>query len=206
MTVSSGMSLDVEWAAAAKPEAYTRPMERGVLAFGKLLAISIALVTAGCGGTRTVTKTVTVGGATRNGLGAPQEVVFYGHIKSLTRRGSRFELRFDPAWLLFGVTAERAAVEDRVLQPGEPVPNDSYTVEGGHRLLTFVVLPTAQVTVLTKGLRSTTIPVSELAQIIRGKNPRHRSLFDPSNSSGFWIRVGNKYPNPAVSLNQQYHP
>lgn len=181
-------------------------MERGVLAFGELLAISIALVTAGCGGTRTVTKTVTVGGATTNGLGAPQEVVFYGHIKSLTRRGSRFELRFDPAWLLFGVTAERAAVEDRVLQPGEPVPNDSYTVEGGHRLLTFVVLPTAQVTVLTKGLRSTTIPVSELAQIIRGKNPRHRSLFDPSNSSGFWIRVGNKYPNPAVSLNQQYHP
>jgi hypothetical protein len=181
-------------------------MERGVLAFGELLAISIALVTAGCGGTRTVTKTVTVDGATTNRLRAPQEVVLYGHIKSLTRTGSRFELRFDPAWLLFGVTAERAAVEDGVLQPGEPVPNDSYTVEGGHRLLTFLVPPTAQVSVLTKGLRSTTIPVSELAQIIRGKNPRHRSLFDPSNSSGFWIRVGNKYPNPAVSLDQQYHP
>lgn len=182
-----------------------RSMERGILAVGGLLAISIALVTAGCGGTRTVTKTVTVGGTT-NTLGAPRQVVFYGHIKSLTRKGSRFELRFDPAWLLFGVTAERAAVEDRVLQPGAHGPNDSYTVEEGHRLLTFIVLPTAQITVLTQGLRSTTIPISELAQIIRGKNPRHRSLFDPSNSSGFWIRVGNKYPNPAVSLDQQYHP
>jgi hypothetical protein len=181
-------------------------MERGVLAFGGLLAITIAMVTAGCGGTRTVTKTVTVAGATTKGLGATHEVVFYGHIKSLTRNGSRFELRFDPAWLLWGVTAERAAVEDKLLQPGEPVANDSYTVEAGHRLLTFVVFPTAHVTVLTKGLRPTTIPVSELAQIIRGKNPRHRALFDPSNSSGFWIRVGNKYPNPALSLDQQYHP
>jgi len=25
-------------------------------------------------------------------------------------------------------------------------------------------------------------------------------------SSAFWIQVGNKYPNPAVSLDQQYHP
>jgi hypothetical protein len=24
--------------------------------------------------------------------------------------------------------------------------------------------------------------------------------------SAFWIRVGDKYPNPAVSLDQQYHP
>jgi hypothetical protein len=180
-------------------------MERGVLTFGGLLAISFALVTAGCGGTRTVTKTVTVPGPTTKGPGAPREVAFYGHIKSMARNGSHFELRFDPAWILFGVTADRAAVEDGVLQPGGHVANDSYTVEGGHQLLTFVVLPTAHVTVLTKGLRPTAIPVSELAQIIKGKNPRHRSLFDPSNSSGFWIRVGNKYPNPAVSLDQQYH-
>jgi hypothetical protein len=93
-----------------------------------------------------------------------------------------------------------------VLQPGQAVPNDSYTVEAGHRLLIFVVFPEAHVTVLSKGLRPTTISVSELAQIIGGKNPRHRSLFDPSNSSAFWLRVGNKYPNPAVSLDQQYHP
>jgi len=94
-------------------------MQRRVIAFGGLLAIWIAVIAVGCGGTRTVTKTVTVAGATTTGLGAPREIVFYGHIKSLIRKGSRFELTFDPAWLLLGVTAERAAVQDKVLQPGK---------------------------------------------------------------------------------------
>ena len=185
--------------------AYTQAVKRRVLAFGGLAAIGVAVVTAGCGGTSTATRTVTVARPTTNGLGV-HETVLYGHIKSLTRKGSRFELRFDPAWLLTGTAAERAAVEDGVLQPGEPVPNDSYVVEEGHRLLTYVVLPTAHVTVLTKGLRQTAIPVFELARILGGRNPRHRALFDPTNHSGFWIRVGNKYPNPVVSIDQQYHP
>ena len=168
-----------------------------------LVGVSVAVVAAGCGSTKTVTKTVTVASTTPS---ASHEVVLYGHIKSLVRKGKQFELRFDPAWLLTGTAAERAAVEDGVLKPGEPVPNDSYVVEEGHRLLTYVVFPTAHVTVLSKGLRPTTIPVSELVQIVKGKNPPHRSLFDPSNHSGFWIRVGDKYPNPVVSLDQQYHP
>ncbi len=174
-------------------------MKHGVRPFVVFVATGMAVVAGGCGSTKTVTVTSTTPSASH-------ETVLYGHIKSLTRKGSRFELRFDPAWLLTGTAAERAAVEDGVLQPGEAVPNDSYTVEEGHRLLTYVVLPTAQATVLSKGLRPTTIPVSELAQIVKGKNPRHRSLFDPTKHSGFWIRVGNKYPNPAVSLDQQYHP
>lgn len=138
--------------------------------------------------------------------GAPPELVLYGHIKSLTSKGSAFELRFDPAWLLTGSAAERAAVEDGVLQPGEPVANDSYVVEEGHRELTYAVPATARVTVLSQRLRPTAISVSELTQILDGKNPRHRSLFDPTNRSGFWIRVGNKYPNPVIALDQQYHP
>ena len=181
-------------------------VKRGVSAFGCLIVMSVAVGTAGCGGTRTVTKTVTVAATTKTGLGAPHEVVFYGHIRSLTPKGARFELRFDPAWLLRGATAEHAAVEDKVLPPGQPVPNDSYTVEESHRLLTFVVLPSAHVTVLSKGLGATAVSVSELAQILKGSNPRHRSLFDPTNHSGFWIRVGDKYPNPVLALDQQYHP
>ena len=181
-------------------------MGRGVTAFCTLVVISVAMVAAGCGATRTITKTVTVATTTPAGLGAPHEIVYYGHIRSLTRRGGRFELRFDPAWLLGGVTGERAAVEDKVLQPGQAIPNDNYTVDESHRLLTFVVSPTAHVTVLTKGLSATRISVSELAQVVRGRNPQHRSLFDPTNHSAFWIRVGNTYPNPAVALDQQYHP
>ncbi|HEY7536575.1 MAG TPA: hypothetical protein VH721_01195 [Gaiellaceae bacterium] len=133
------------------------------------------------------------------------QTVFYGHVRSLERKGGRWQLRFDPAWWLGGVAAEHAAVEDGVLSPGEPVPNDYYIVEEGHRLLTFVVAPNARVTVLTRpNIVATRIPVSELAQIVRGKNPKHRRLMEPK--AGFWIVVGSRYPNAVLSLDQQYQP
>jgi len=132
---------------------------------------------------------------------ARQNVV-YGHIRSMTRKGRSFEMRFDPAWWLTGVTAERAKREDT---GSGDVPNDYYIVEEGHRLLTYVVPATAHVAVLTRGAYPvTTISVSELAQIVKGKNPRHRQLLE--RKAGFWIRIGNKYPSPALALDQQYQP
>jgi len=132
--------------------------------------------------------------------------VLWGHIKSIARRNGRFEMRFDPAWLLKGVTAERAAVEDGVLQPGEPVPNDNYVVEEGHRLLTYVVSPRARVTLVGRGLDSIVVPVREFAQIVKGKNPRRRPLFDRARGLGYWIRISGKYPNAVVQIDQQYQP
>jgi hypothetical protein len=132
--------------------------------------------------------------------------VLWGHIRSVARHGGRWELRFDPAWLLTGVAAERAAVEDGALQPGEPVPNDSYVVDESHRLLTFVVSPSARVTLVGRGLNAIVVPVSELAQIVRGRNPKRRPLFDRGRNLGYWIRVGSTYPNAVVSIDQQYHP
>ena len=133
---------------------------------------------------------------------AGQEMLF-GHIKSLTRKDGRWEMRFDPALLLHGVSAERAALDDT---GSSDVPNDSYTLELGHRQVTYVVAGNATVSVLTKGLGTTTIPVSELAGVLKGKNPMHRPLFDRTNGLGYWIRVSDKYPNPVLSLDQQYHP
>jgi hypothetical protein len=129
------------------------------------------------------------------------EVRQYGHISSLTRKGRRFELRFDPALWLGGVTAQRAAVEDGLLQPGEPVPNDYYIRDQDHRLLTYVVPPNARVTVITQGIHATPIPVAELAQIVKGRNPRHRPLYAPK--LGFWIRAAT---DTVRSLDQQYQP
>lgn len=135
--------------------------------------------------------------------GPPRELAYYGHIRSLTRKGPRFELRFDPAWWLTGTTANRAAVEDGKLPPGEPVPNDYYIRDESRRLLTFRVPVTARATVLTAGPRSTSVPVAELAQIVRGRNPRRRALFAPGNGLGFWIRVRI---DTVRSLDQQYQP
>jgi hypothetical protein len=135
------------------------------------------------------------------------QLVFYGHIRSLTPSGHRYVLRFDPAWLLEGATANRAAVDDGVLSPGDAVPNDNYTRDESHRLLTFFVPRSAKVSVLTNprtsGLTSTPVTVAELAQILKGKNPRHRKLFGSAIGFGFWARVAG---DTVRSLDEQYHP
>lgn len=131
----------------------------------------------------------------------PREILVFGHVRSLVRTGRSYELRVDPAEYLSGETANRAAIADGVIQPGDVVPNDHYVREEGHRLLTFRVPAHAHVTVVAKGIRTLSIPVSELGQIVRGKNPRHRPLMEPEN--GFWIRVAT---DTVRSLDQQYSP
>ena len=51
----------------------------------------------------------------------------------LKRKGSDYEVRFDPALFLSGEAANVAAAEDGAVPPGEPVPNDNYVVDEGHR-------------------------------------------------------------------------
>jgi hypothetical protein len=130
-------------------------------------------------------------------------MTLYGHVKALVRKGGRFEMRFDPAWFTSGVTANTAAAQDGMVRPGEPVPNDNYVVEEGHRLLTYLVPSSARVTVLTnngQGISATPITVSELARIVNGG--KHRKLFEPLDS-GVWIRV---HVDTVRSLDQQYRP
>src|SRR5215208_193127 len=129
--------------------------------------------------------------------GKPKQLVLYGHVKSITPNGRRLELRFDPALWLTGSAAEHAC-------GCSPVPNDYVIVDESHRLLTFVVRRDAVVTVVTRHSFATPISVQELAQIVAGKNPKHRDLLEPK--AGFWARIGVKYPNPIVSLGQQYQP
>ena len=129
----------------------------------------------------------------------------FGHIASLSRKGERYEMRFDPAWFTSGVTASTAAAEDGAVEPGEPVPNDNYRVEEGHRLLTYLVPPSAHVTVLTRQgdpaqIGATSISVSELAELVEGKKPIE--LFEPLDS-GIWART---HVDTVCSLDQQYQP
>ena len=142
--------------------------------------------------------------ATRTVVEEPCGDRIFGHIKSLTAQGDHFRMQFDPAWFTTGLTANAAAAEDGAVEPGQPVPNDSYVVEEGHRLLTYVVPASAHVTVLTRGgpgpLGATPITVSELKQIVDGG--KHRPLFEPLES-GVWIRV---HGATACSLDQQYRP
>jgi hypothetical protein len=129
----------------------------------------------------------------------------YGYVRALTKKGSRYELRFDPAHWLGGATANRAAEEDKVIRPGEGVPNDYYIRNDRKRALTYLVPAAAKATVLTTsgGIRSTRVPVSELAAIVKGQNPKRRALLDRNRSLGFWIAVR---VDTVHSLDQQYQP
>ena len=159
--------------------------------------LALTAVAAGCGGTTTVTKTVTVTPAAKS-----NEIAEFGYVKSLDRKGTGYEMRFDPALMLSGQTANVAAAEDGAVPAGQPVPNDNYILDEGHRLLTYEVQADAHVTALTKGVAGSPITVAQLAQLVRGENPFPRPLFEPI-TTGFWIRIDI---DTVRSIDQQYHP
>ena len=131
----------------------------------------------------------------------PRAISLFGYIKSLSREGDHYELRFDPALMLSGVTASRAALEDT---GSADVPNDNYVVQESDRAYTYLVQRNAHVTVLTHAgsppFGGTPISVDQLARLVRGGQPV--KLFEEL-SSGLWLRY---YNDTACSLDQQYRP
>jgi hypothetical protein len=134
----------------------------------------------------------------------------YGQIRSLERKGANYELRFDPAWFLSGVTANVAQAADQGTEcmptACPPVANDYYVVNESHRVLTYIVGADVRGTVLTRSgpnrgpFPTTTITVAQLAQLVAGKSSL--KLFEPL-ASGVWIRVHN---DRVRSFAQQYVP
>jgi len=129
----------------------------------------------------------------------------FGHIASMTPDGDGYRMRFDPEWFTSGVTANDAAAEDGAVEPGEPVPNDNYRVDEGHRLLTYLVPADTPVTVLTRegdpqSFGATPITVTELAQLVGGETPVE--LYEPLDT-GVWIRVDI---DTVCAIDQQYVP
>jgi hypothetical protein len=129
----------------------------------------------------------------------------YGHVASLKADGDGYRMRFDPAWFLSGVTANVAAAEDGAVEPGEPVPNDNYRVDEGHRLLTYLVPVDTPVTVLTRqgdpaNFGATSVTVDQLSQLVAGQKPVE--LFEPLDT-GVWIRING---DAVCSIDQQYIP
>jgi hypothetical protein len=168
-----------------------------------LAVVLAAAAAAGCGG-KTVTETATVTVAAPREPSPPGERTYFGHIESLAREGTSYQLRFDPAWFLSGETANTAAAEDGAVEPGEPVPNDNYVLEEAHRLLRFQVPADAHVTVLTRHgtgqFGATPVTVAELAEIVHGTS--RMKLFEPLDS-GVWIRVRI---DAVRAIDQQYRP
>lgn len=169
-----------------------------------------AALAAGCGSSRTIERTVTVERKASNTSSATGDQRLYGQIKLLARNGDHYEMRFDPAWFLSGVTANVAQAEDQHT-PCKPsacpaVANDNYVVDEGHRLLTYIVPANVRGTVLTKKganggpFPSTTITVAQLMQLVAGESSL--KLFEPL-STGVWILV---HGDTVRTFAHQYHP
>ena len=173
-------------------------------------AIVLVALAVGCGGSRTVVKTVTVDQGAPAALSATGDQRLYGQIKSLAQRGDHYELRFDPAWFLSGVTANVAQAEDEGIRcrPSAcpPVANDNKVVDEGHRVLTYAVPTSVRGTVLTRNganggpFPSTRITTAQLAQLVAGNSSL--KLFEPL-SSGVWILV---HGDTVRTFAQQYVP
>ena len=165
------------------------------------VALAVTTAAAAVFATLYVTKAPT----TRVVVARPCGDRIFGHVASLSRGSGRWLMRFDPAWFTSGLTANVAAAEDGAVEPGQPVPNDNYRIDEGHRLLTYVVAPRAHVTVLTRAgdparLGRTTITVPQLAGLVRGEKPI--ALFEPLET-GVWIRV---HVDTICAVEQQYQP
>jgi hypothetical protein len=133
----------------------------------------------------------------------PATIVQFGHIKSIKAVGGAYELKLDPAYWLEGLTAQRAAKE-----AGQEVDNDYYILDPDHRLLTYRLPTSAAATVLTNssgGIKSTRVPIAELAQIVKGRNPAHRPLLENGSQRtlGYWVKTRI---DTVKALDEEYQP
>ena len=170
------------------------------------LAVRVAVpgLLVACGTTRTVVHTVTV---TRTTTVPSADQRIFGHIRAITRSPGGYEVRFDPAWFLTGVTANAAAAEDQGLKceptacPG--VPDDNLVVDESSRVYVYLLPAEARGTVLTtssSGFQPTTVTGSQLARIVGGTSALQ--LFEPLES-GVWLTV---HIDTVRSFAQQYMP
>jgi hypothetical protein len=162
-----------------------------------LVALVVAIAAAGVLGGLYVTRSPGTSTAAPCG-----EQHLFGYVRSLVKKGGTYRMQFDPAIFTSGVTANTAAAQDKVIAPGEPMPNDNYVVNESKRTYLYLVPPSTPVRVLTPehNVDGAPITVAQLAQLVAGGRPV--KLFEGLDT-GFWMWV---HVDTACDLQQQYHP
>lgn len=177
--------------------------------------LALAVVLAGCGGTKTttttvthtVTQTVTTQASGFNDLGSPSSIVYFGQANSISDAGEKgYLVDVTPQFFLMGVTANSAGETcDPLSCPA--VPNDYRVIPAGSTNLIFVLPATTKGTVLTQqpaseggGMESTTITAAQLSALVAGgTSPK---LFEPLDG-GLWFQVNG---DTVTAFAQEYRP
>jgi hypothetical protein len=174
----------------------TRGQALGLLALGSLLALL------GGGLARPSSRPAAAATLADTGRYCGEQRLF-GYVRSLTKNGNHYLLRFDPAFFLSGETANQAAARDGAVPKGQPVPNDNYVVNESRRTYVYALTRATRIRVLLRGgniTEGSPVSAATLAQLVRGRRPVE--LFEGLDS-GFWLGV---HIDHACSLSQQYHP
>jgi hypothetical protein len=168
------------------------------------------LVLSGCGGdgddgspegsgTTTRQTTTTPTATTR---GSPNEQ--FGYIRSVSTAGPAATLAFDKAEFLTGDEAQRAAEEDGVVPPGEPVPNDYYIRNPHKTTQTLPISTDAKVTARRCSLCRKGRPGS-LEDFLASFMKTGQTYADPYRGakSLYWLTIED---GTVVAIDEQYVP
>ena len=161
------------------------------------------LVLAGCGGDEAgspETPGTTTGMTTQSQAAGEQ----FGYIRSVSTAGPAATLAFDEAEFLTGEEAQRAAEEDGVVPPGEPVPNDYYIRNPDKTTQTLPIATDAKITARRCPLCRKGKP-GDLEDFLASFMKTGQTYADPYRGaeSLYWLTIED---GTVVAIDEQYVP
>jgi len=163
-----------------------------------LLACSL-LVVAGCGGYGDDSPAASPTTTTK-----PAADERFGYIRSVSTAGPAATLAFDEAEFLTGDEAQRAAVEDGALPPGEPVANDYYIRNPDKSTRTLPIATDAEITARRCQLCRNGRP-GNVDDFLGSFMKKGQTYADPYRGaeSLYWLMIED---GTVVAIDEQYVP
>jgi hypothetical protein len=172
----------------------------------RVLLLALALVAAGCGGggDENASPEPTQTSTLRAPPPAPAPAEHFGYIRSVSTAGPVATLAFDEAQFLTGADAQKAAEDDGVVAPGEPVPNDYYIRNPDKTTRTLRIANDARITAKRCRPCRNGQP-GELGPFLASFMEGRQTFADPyrGKHSLYWLTIED---GEVVAIDEQYVP
>jgi hypothetical protein len=172
------------------------------------LLVSLALLAAGCGGggdgNAAPGPSETQPSTQSTPPPAPSSTERFGYIRSVSTAGPAATLAFDEAELLTGTSAQKAAEDDGVVEPGEAVPNDYYIRNADKTTETLRIANDAKITAKRCPLCRKGRP-GQLEPFLAAFTQGRQTYADPYRGKRalYWLTISN---GEVVAIDEQYVP